>query len=69
MKKIVLIDGMTCHHCAFQVEKSLRSINGVTKARILLKKKLAELELNHEVSGKIIMDTVNKTGYKVLSIV
>ena len=62
MKKIIIIEGMSCGHCSARVENALNSIEGV-KAQVELKKKRAIVET--EVSDEILIKAVEEAGYKV----
>ena len=65
MKKIIIIEGMSCGHCSARVENALNSIEGV-KAQVELKKKRAIVET--EVSDEILIKAVEEAGYKVKEI-
>jgi len=62
MKKILVIDGMSCPHCSARVEKALNSIEGVS-ATVNLKKKIAEVET--EVDVQVLIKAIEDAGYSV----
>lgn len=67
MKKIVLIEGMSCSHCSNRVEKALNKIEGV-EAKVDLKSKSATLIINGEVADQTIRTAVDDAGYNVTEI-
>ena len=68
MKKIMIIEGMSCGHCSARVEKVLKSIDGVENAVVDLNNKSASVTLNKEVSDGILTDAVIQAGYEVTEI-
>ena len=68
MKKIISIEGMHCSHCSGRVEKTLLAIEGVKKAKVDLKKKLAEVELSVEVENQVFIDAIDDAGFEVIEI-
>lgn len=68
MKKSIVIEGMSCGHCAGSVEKALCAIPGVTNAKVNLALKTADLETCENVSDDAIKTAVTDIGFKVLDI-
>jgi len=68
MKKRILIEGMSCHHCTGRVERALNEIDGVTVESISVDEKNAVIILQKEVDEKIIKDTIDDAGYDVIDI-
>ena len=68
MKKIISIEGMHCSHCSGRVEKTLLTIDGVKKAKVDLKKKLAEVELSKEIENQVFIDAIDDAGFEVVEI-
>ena len=68
MKKVVTIEGMHCDHCAGKVENSLLQIDGIKKVKVNLKKKQANLVLEHEVDNEAITLNVKNAGFEVVEI-
>lgn len=67
MKKIMMIEGMSCGHCSGRVEKVLNELDGVT-ATVSLEKKQAELTMEKEYDDAILKQVVEDQGYTVTSI-
>ncbi|NLJ71021.1 MAG: heavy metal translocating P-type ATPase [Clostridiaceae bacterium] len=68
MKKIIKIEGMSCHHCSGRVEKVLNQIDGVS-ATVNLEKKQAEVKSNQDIDNQILIDTITDAGYEVVEII
>lgn len=66
-RKAVLIEGMTCDHCKNRVEKSINELDGAA-AKVNLKKKMAVVSLEQDVSDERIREAVEKAGYQVTEI-
>ena len=62
--EIINVSGMTCHHCASNVENAVNSVDGVTNVKVNLE------ENNIEVDGSYnradIEEAITKIGYKVV---
>ncbi|MBR1902984.1 MAG: heavy-metal-associated domain-containing protein [Bacteroidaceae bacterium] len=54
---------MTCHHCAANVQKSIASVEGVTKATVSLEEKTAYVE--GEFSTDDIRKAVESIGFEI----
>lgn len=65
MKK-VLIEGMMCSHCSSSVEKTLKSLEGVSSVHVDLERKTAFIE--GDVSDDLIQKSVTDAGYQVIKI-
>ena len=65
--KIVKIDGMHCEHCYARVHNVLNSIEGVN-ASVKGKRGIAIVRSEYEIDDKFLADTIEKLGYKVISI-
>jgi copper chaperone CopZ len=68
VKKTISIEGMHCASCAGNVEKSLKSVNGVKSAKASLLFKKAEIEAEDNVNVEEVKRAVSKLGYKVKEI-
>ena len=64
MKKVMVIEGMSCGHCSARVEKALNAIDGVS-AKVDLEKKEAAIELSGTVDDAALKAAVEEAGYKV----
>lgn len=42
-KKILIVEGMHCNHCAATVEKALKELEGLSKVKVHLDKKEVEV--------------------------
>ncbi|MFV0314005.1 MAG: heavy metal translocating P-type ATPase [Anaerotignum sp.] len=67
MKKVLIIEGMTCGHCTGRVEKALNALDGV-QAILNLEEKSATLTLSNEVSDETLINAVTDAGYEVVDI-
>jgi len=65
MKKIILLEGMMCEHCAARVKEVLEALPGV-KAEVNLAKKQAVVTAN--IPNSVLESVIEKAGYRVLSI-
>lgn len=68
MKKMILIEGMSCHHCTGRVERALNELEGVNVESISVDEKNAVIALENEIDENVIRDTVDEAGYEVLEI-
>ena len=68
IKKIVTIEGMRCNHCKNKVESSLKELENVTKVKVNLANKKAEIYSNAVISDEDIKKTITNLGYQVTSI-
>ena len=58
------VEGMTCPLCTTAIKKSLKKINGVTKAKVILNSKKATVFFEDSVSKKMLLKAVENVGYK-----
>lgn len=68
IRKIVTIEGMMCNHCKNKVESSLKELENVTKVKVNLANKKAEIYSNAVISDEDIKKTITNLGYHVTSI-
>ena len=61
------IEGMTCEHCVNRVAEALNNIDGVS-AKVNLHKKNAAVSFDRPVEEETLCSTVEKAGYRVLSV-
>lgn len=66
-QRIVRIEGMHCEHCQNSVERSINKIDGAA-ARVNLKKGVALVSLDREVSDDVIKAAVENEGFTVTAI-
>ncbi len=58
------ISGMSCHHCAANVENAVGSVDGVKKVKVNLEENNLELDGNYKLDD--IIAAVEAVGYKVV---
>ena len=68
IRKTVTIEGMMCNHCKNKVESSLKKLENVTKVKVNLANKTAEIYSNAVISDEDIKKTITNLGYQVTSI-
>lgn len=68
MTKKLLIEGMTCGHCAMHVEEALKEICGVKSVKVDLNEKNAVVELAHPVEDEKFKAAIDEAGYEVVGI-
>lgn len=68
IRKIVTIEGMMCNHCKNKVESSLKELENVTKVKVNLANKKAEIYSNAVISDEDIKKNITNLGYQVTSI-
>jgi len=67
MKKVMLVEGMSCQHCVKAVTNALTSLEGVTNVKVDLKNKKVEVEGNNLVD-QLLKEAVEDAGYDVVEI-
>ncbi|TJX14522.1 heavy-metal-associated domain-containing protein [Tissierella creatinini] len=68
MRKKVLIEGMTCNHCAHHVAEALNEIDGVSNVAVKLEENYALLDVENNDLDAAIKFAVDEAGYKVVGI-
>lgn len=68
MKKELIIEGMSCHHCEMRVEKALTSLKEVKKAKANHLDKNCIVDLKNDVSEDILKDIVKEAGYNLIEV-
>ena len=68
MKISIQIEGMMCMHCQKHVEKALSIINGVTKAVVNYKTKIALVESKQKIADEVLISAIEAIGYHVTHI-
>ncbi len=66
MRKEIFIEGMTCNHCKMRVEKTLKEIDGIKSAEVVLADQKAVVEFEKEVDEALITELIDDVGYKVV---
>jgi len=57
------VEGMTCPLCTTAIKKSLKKIDGVTKAKVILNSKKATVYFDEKVTRKELLDAIKNVGY------
>lgn len=68
MKKVMIVDGMSCNHCKMRVEQALEKIAGVEKAEVDLEKKEAVITMDAPILDDTLMQAVKEAGYDPVKI-
>ncbi len=68
MKKVLIVEGMSCSHCSGRVEKALKALDGVESVTVDLKAKTAEVTLSGGVADDALAQAVTDAGYQVVSV-
>jgi len=68
MEKTLKVEGMMCGHCVSHVKAALEGVDGVSSARVDLKKKTAVVALEREVDDAVLVAAVTEAGYEVKSV-
>lgn len=66
-QRTVTIEGMTCEHCKARVESRLNALDGVY-AKVNLKKKIALVYMEKDVSDEVLKKAVENVGYHVVDV-
>jgi len=57
------VEGMTCPLCTTAIKKSLKKIDGVTKAKVLLNSKTATVYFENGVTEEALLNAIKDVGY------
>ena len=68
IKKIIIVEGMACEHCAKKIENKLKELDSVDKIKINLKNKEVIVTINKIIEDNILRNAVEELEYKVVSI-
>lgn len=68
MKRVLVVEGMSCMHCKARVENALKSVAGVSDASVDLEKKTAVVTSDSALDGDVLKKAVEDAGYDVLSV-
>jgi copper chaperone CopZ len=66
-KKMLVVEGMTCHHCEMTVEKALSELPGVKSVKADHSTKSVEIQYKDEIDMEQVREKVEKSGYKFVS--
>ncbi|MGA1861291.1 cation transporter [Deferribacter thermophilus] len=65
MKKEIIIEGMSCHHCVMHVKKELESVNGITVENVEIGKAVVSGE---NINNEDLVNAIDEAGYEVKEI-
>lgn len=68
IKKIIIVEGMSCKHCSQKVENTLKMNPVVHSVKVNLEKQQVLVTLEKEVSDDVFVTAIENLGYKVISI-
>lgn len=68
MKKLIIIEGMSCGHCVGHVKEALAELNGVMHVEVDISSKTAVIEISENVSDQVIQAAIDDAGYEVVEI-
>ncbi len=66
--KVLKISGMTCLHCTAKMTNLLKSIPGVSNAKVNLLNEEAEVMLTSPVSDELFNTRITEAGYRLVSV-
>ncbi len=67
MKKVMLVEGMSCQHCVKAVTDALTALEGVSNVKVDLENKKVEVEGENLVEASL-KEAVEDAGYDVVEI-
>ncbi|MCR3956023.1 MAG: cation transporter [Gudongella sp.] len=67
MKKIMLVEGMSCGHCERAVKNALKELEGVQDVNVDLSTGKVEVE-GDSLQDNLLMEAVDEAGYSVKEI-
>lgn len=67
MKKVLLVEGMSCGHCEKAVKNALGELEGVSKVEVNLETKRVEVEGDNLVDAAL-KKSIEDAGYDVVEI-
>lgn len=67
MKKVLLVEGMTCAHCEKAVKDGLGELEGVSKVEVNLETKKVEVE-GENLVDTVLKESIEDAGYEVMEI-
>lgn len=68
MKKILLVEGMSCGHCEKAVKNALGELDGVKEVSVNLETKQVEVE-GDNLQDSILKEAIEDAGYDVLEFI
>lgn len=68
IKKILVIEGMSCNHCAKRIESSLLNLEQVKSIKVDLDSKEATIILKKDVDNQILKEKIDNLGFNLLEV-
>lgn len=68
IEKTMVINGMKCVHCQARVETALQSLPAVHSVSVNLQDRTARLTLRQDIADEILIDTITREGYDVITV-
>lgn len=68
IKKVLLVEGMHCEHCAQKVKQVLEQIDEITSVKVNLKKQEVEMILNKNIDDEKLKQAFKDLDYTLLQI-
>lgn len=65
-EEAILIDGMSCMHCAMRVKKAIETLHGINSLNVEVGKAVISFD-ESRISKAEIEAAINKAGYKIRS--
>lgn len=67
MRKVLIVEGMSCGHCQKAVEKAVQALPGVQAAQVSLADKTLDVTYDEsQLSWEAIVAAVEDEGYEVV---
>ena len=66
LKTMYTVEGMSCEHCAARVKEAIEALEGVKSVAVNLKKKTVKVKAIQEIPTNLVVEAVEKAGYKVI---
>lgn len=60
---VINVKGMTCPLCTTAIKKSLKKIDGVTKAKVILNVRQATVYFDEKVTKEQLLQAIKDVGY------
>lgn len=67
MKKILLVEGMSCNHCVMAVTNALKELEGISNVDVNLESKEVEV-IGDNLIEDALKEAVEEAGYDVVEI-
>lgn len=67
MKRLLIVEGMSCGHCEKAVKNALGELEGVSSVNVDLKAKTVEVQ-GENLLDNLIKEAVEEAGYDVVEI-